>query len=60
MDFWKIAPDSYRRKHEGIYGVEYIQVGTKKLQILLLDTRKFRDDLIQNKPKILQHQFLMH
>jgi alkaline phosphatase D len=51
MDFWKIAPDSDRRKHEGIYGVEYIQVGTKKLQILLLDTRTFRDDLIQNKPK---------
>lgn len=51
MDFWKIAPDSDRRKHEGIYGVEYAQIGAKKLQIILLDTRTFRDDLIHNIPK---------
>ncbi len=51
MDFWKIAPDSDRRKHDGIYGVEYVQMGSKKLQIILLDTRTFRDDLTHNKPK---------
>lgn len=50
MDFWKVSPDSDRRKHEGIYGVEYIQAGSKKIQIILLDTRTFRDDLIHREP----------
>ena len=51
MNFWNIPQESDRRKHEGIYGVEYVQIGTKTLQILLLDTRSFRDDLVKNEPK---------
>ncbi|MEM1120827.1 MAG: alkaline phosphatase D family protein, partial [Bacteroidota bacterium] len=36
---------SDRRQHEGIYGVEYLEKAGKKVQLLLLDTRTFRDDL---------------
>ena len=46
MDFWKVPADSDRRKHEGIYGVEYFEKDDLKVQFLLLDTRTFRDELI--------------
>ena len=46
MDFWEVPADSDRRKHEGIYGVEYLEKGDLKIQFLLLDTRTFRDELI--------------
>ena len=51
MDFWKVPADSDRRKHEGIYGVEYFENGGKKIQVVLLDTRTFRDDLIHRLPE---------
>jgi len=46
MDFWKVPAGSERRKHEGIYGVEMLEAGGKKIQFILLDTRTFRDNLI--------------
>jgi alkaline phosphatase D len=46
MDFWNVPEDSDRRKHEGIYGVEYLEKDGLKIQIILLDTRTFRDNLI--------------
>jgi alkaline phosphatase D len=46
MNFWNVPADSERRKHEGIYGVEYLEKDGLKVQIILLDTRTFRDDLI--------------
>ncbi|MGB0521825.1 MAG: alkaline phosphatase D family protein [Flammeovirgaceae bacterium] len=46
LDFWQVPESSDRRKHEGIYGVEYLEKDGKKLQLILLDTRTFRDDLV--------------
>ena len=46
MDFWEVPEDSDRRKHEGIYGVEYLQNKNLNVQLILLDNRTFRDDLI--------------
>jgi alkaline phosphatase D len=46
MDFWNVPADSDRRKHEGIYGVEYLKKQGLTVQIILLDTRTFRDKLI--------------
>jgi alkaline phosphatase D len=46
MDFWKVPADSDRRKHKGIYGVEYVKKDQHTVQIILLDTRTFRDNLL--------------
>ena len=51
MDFWKVPANSDRRQHEGIYGIEYFENGSKKIQVILLDTRTFRDDLIHRTPE---------
>ncbi|MGE0529518.1 MAG: alkaline phosphatase D family protein [Bdellovibrionales bacterium] len=52
LDFWKVPADSPRRKHPGIYGDYTFKKDGKTLQILLLDTRYFRDPLKRN-PKNL-------
>ncbi|MEL6194950.1 MAG: alkaline phosphatase D family protein [Bacteroidota bacterium] len=46
MDFWEVPMDSDRRSHAGIYGSEMVPVGQYQLQLIFLDTRTFRDDLI--------------
>ncbi|MEO0900151.1 MAG: alkaline phosphatase D family protein [Bacteroidota bacterium] len=46
MDFWEVPSHSERRKHEGIYGEERIKKGALDVQIILLDTRTFRDHLL--------------
>jgi len=46
LEFFKEPQTSDRRKHEGIYHAEYIRYGTKLLQVLLLDVRTFRSDLL--------------
>ena len=51
MDFWKVPADSDRRKHEGIYGVEWLETQGHRVQLILLDTRTFRDDLIHRSPE---------
>jgi len=45
LDFFKEPLESDRRKHPGIYTSHYIQSHGKKVQVLLLDCRSFRDDL---------------
>lgn len=45
LDFWEEPKDSERRNHEGIYHAEYIPVGERTIQVILLDGRTFRDDL---------------
>lgn len=52
MDFWKVPQDSGRRKHAGIYGSHLFKDGKRKVQVILLDTRTFRDPLKRNQ-KIL-------
>lgn len=50
MNFWEIPSSSNRYGHDGIYGSEYLQFGDKTLQLIFLDTRTFRDDLVRNNP----------
>lgn len=47
FDFFGEPKDSERRKHEGVYTSYMHEFKGKKLQIILLDTRYFRDDLRQ-------------
>ena len=48
LDFWREPLDSTRRSHEGIYHAERFEEGGRTLQVILLDTRSFRDPLVQN------------
>ncbi len=52
MDFWKVPKDSPRRKHDGIYGSHKFSADGKTLQVILLDTRTFRDPLKRVKKPI--------
>lgn len=45
LEFFNEPETSSRRKHPGIYHSIIQEIGTKKLQITLLDNRTFRDDL---------------
>lgn len=46
LNFFKEPALSERRKHKGVYHAEYIWVGDKVIQIILLDNRTFRSDLL--------------
>lgn len=46
LKFFNESKKSQRYKHEGIYTSYYYTVNGKKLQIILLDLRTFRDDLV--------------
>lgn len=48
LDFWREPLDSPRRAHAGIYHAERFEQGGRSLQVILLDTRSFRDPLILN------------
>lgn len=48
LDFWQVPADSPRRTRPGIYGAHRFERDGKSLQILLLDTRSFRDPLKRN------------
>lgn len=50
LKFWEIPSTADRYKHDGIYDVVYFNYGDKILQLILLDTRTFRDNLVLNKP----------
>lgn len=45
LDFWEEPADSPRRGHEGIFTSYMFEENGKRLQIILLDNRTFRDDL---------------
>ena len=48
FEFWRVPADSPRRTHEGIYGEHRFELNGRVLQVLLLDTRTFRDPLGAN------------
>ncbi|MFK7738471.1 MAG: alkaline phosphatase [Pirellulaceae bacterium] len=48
LDFWQVPTDSTRRNHAGIYGVHEFKSSGHVLQVILLDTRTFRDPLKRN------------
>ena len=45
LNFFEEPDSSSRRKHQGVYHSYEYEIGTKKLQIILLDGRTFRDGL---------------
>ena len=45
LDFFKEPKDSARRKTPGIYGEKFLGPPDKRIQLILLDTRFFRDPL---------------
>jgi alkaline phosphatase D len=47
LEFFKEPKNSERYKHKGIYHSVYKKAGNKIIQIILLDNRTFRDDLIR-------------
>lgn len=49
MDFWEVPKNNNRRAHPGIYGTEWLERNGRKVQIILLDNRTFRDELIHRK-----------
>lgn len=49
LEFFDEPKDSERYQREGIYHAVYRQVGEKTVQIILLDGRTFRDDLLRMK-----------
>jgi alkaline phosphatase D len=49
LDFWREPQDSSRRQHPGIYHAHRFSDGKRTLQVILLDTRSFRDPLAHNK-----------
>jgi alkaline phosphatase D len=51
LDFFGEPADSERRKRAGIYTSKFIESAGKKIQVILLDTRTFRDNLLINKEK---------
>jgi alkaline phosphatase D len=48
MNFFEEPENSTRRKREGIYASYYFTYGERVLQLILLDTRTFRDNLRLN------------
>lgn len=48
LDFFDVEKDSPRRKRPGIYGAEMFGPAGKKVQVILLDTRYFKDPQIPN------------
>jgi alkaline phosphatase D len=46
LKFFKEPAESDRRKHEGIYKTEYLKSGEKMIQVILLDVRTFRNNLL--------------
>jgi alkaline phosphatase D len=46
LNFFKEPAESERRKHEGIYHAEYLKYGDKTVQVILLDNRTFRSNLL--------------
>ncbi len=51
LDFWQVPSESPRRSHPGIYGSHLYTDGRCTLQVVLLDTRTFRDPLARNPEK---------
>jgi alkaline phosphatase D len=45
LDFFRVPRDSPRRSQEGVYSVSYFGAGDRRIQLILLDMRYFRDPL---------------
>jgi alkaline phosphatase D len=54
LDFWNEPRDSPRRKREGVYISYLFDGGRQDVHVILLDTRTFRDNLVQSQSLILE------
>lgn len=52
LDFFEEPKDSERRIHEGIYTSYMYNTSNKKIQVILLDERTFRDDIPEYKNEV--------
>jgi len=60
LEFFEEPKNSERRKHKGIYTSYFYNFQDKKIQVILLDNRTFRDDLVHYNnsfKKEKRHQF---
>ena len=48
LDFWNVPDSSERRNHQGVYDAVFFSLDTLVIQLILLDTRSFRDNLVKN------------
>lgn len=48
LDFFEVPLSDPRRSHEGVYGTYTYGPKGKRLQVILLDTRYFRDSLVKS------------
>lgn len=55
LDFWEVPEGSDRRQHEGIYGSEVFSDGDHTVQLILLDTRSFRDPIARSGRRYTPH-----
>lgn len=46
LDFWKVPQSDERRERSGIYMAQYLKLGSRVVQVLVLDTRRFRSPLL--------------
>ncbi len=50
VDSFRVPPESRARQGPGIYDARMLQLGPWRVQVILLDTRSFRDPLRQRRP----------
>jgi alkaline phosphatase D len=50
LDFWQVPEDSPRRERAGIYASHTYGPAGRRVQVILLDTRTFRDSLVRGNP----------
>ncbi|MEM7657964.1 MAG: alkaline phosphatase D family protein [Bacteroidota bacterium] len=48
LSFWGVPEHSPRREHPGIYGSHLFEADGQRLQVIILDSRSFRDKLLLN------------
>jgi alkaline phosphatase D len=51
LDFWQEPEDSPRRERAGIYAAHVYGPAGRRVQVVLLDTRTFRDPLVRGNPQ---------
>ena len=60
LDFWNEPETSDRRKHPGIYHAHLLGPPEQRVQVILLDTRTFRDDLRKASGKSWKNDYMPH
>lgn len=60
LEFFEEPKNSERYQHKGIYHSVFKEVAGHKIQIILLDGRTFRDDLIKGNPNNKDSRYFYH